>query len=63
MLTIDISGATRDKLIHTMQFGPMEGEHAGLAQDQGEMKHEHGEMTAARGRSCQVAIPVTDEAE
>ncbi len=48
VLTIDISGATRDKLIHTMQFRPMEGEHAGLAQDHGEMKHNQGAMRAAR---------------
>ena len=48
VLTIDISGATRDKLIHTMHFRPMEGEHAGLAQDHGEMKHNQGAMRAAR---------------
>jgi hypothetical protein len=33
-LTMDVSGPTRDKLIHTMRFGSHEG-----------MKHEQGEMT------------------
>ncbi len=61
VLTREVSGATRDKLIHTMQFRPIEGEHAGLAHDQGAMKHEHGEMTAASGTSCPIAVPVTDE--
>ncbi len=55
-LTMEVWGPMRDKVIHTMQFGPMAGERAGMVQD-------HGAMKAASGTPCQVAGQVTDEAE
>lgn len=62
-LTLDLSGAIRDKIIHAMRFDPGEGEHAGMKHEMGDMKREKGAMAMAGAKSCRNPAEVTDEAE
>ena len=43
-LKMDVTGPTRDRIIHKMHFGAPEGEKAGMKHGSGEMKHGSGGM-------------------